>query len=360
MIADLRALFPSLLNTPRNFPCIKGCDEYSSRISTTALDTSLFTQTSLVSGDFSDAYTLSQLKRLQDSITTIGQLLKYEEYIVALMINLTTLIFTNSYFFTPFGLYLQGNGYPMGNFSSRDALDLDLVRTEIELLTSSFNFIKCIKDYGRMVDDISTIIQGDFTNTIKIILLMSKKYPTMPLNIQVSFLYSRFLDVHLYNILNPALPTYNLYSTLAWKEMNTFAYQPISSNKHPKYKDTIVSTTMHRIDRRCSAPRDKQHHARFIYRILQHRDQDMNRVRACMLKYKKSSSAKIKRPAVFKQGYKIHFDSSTKTHLFVRKIVESCDSKQLIRPIYVSHATLASLLCPKRSIISRVKAKFQK
>ena len=130
MISDLRSLFPSLVNKPRNFPCIKGCDEYSNRISSTSLDTSMFTKTCLISGDFSDAYTRSQLLRLQDSIRRIGAILKYDEYIIDLMIRLTILIFTNIYFYTPFGLYRQGHGYPMGNFSSRDAQIKSLLSQE--------------------------------------------------------------------------------------------------------------------------------------------------------------------------------------------------------------------------------------
>ena len=109
----------------------------------------------------------------------------------------------------------------MGGHASRDALDLDLVRSEFEILQSRLSFIGDIKEYGRMVDNINTVIQGDFGTTVKLILLMSKTYPTMPLNIQLSFCYSRFLDVHIYNVFTPKNPKYSLYTTLAWKESNS-------------------------------------------------------------------------------------------------------------------------------------------
>ena len=135
----------------------------------------------------------------------------------------------------------------MGGHASRDALDVDLVRSELEMMMSRIPLLEDIRHYGRMVDDIQNIMQGEFRNVIKTILLMAKTYPTMPLNIQLSFCYSRFLDVHLFNILYPSLTEYTLYSTLAWKEMNSFTYQPSTSNKHPHYLTSVVPITLHRI-----------------------------------------------------------------------------------------------------------------
>ena len=49
----------------------------------------------------------------------------------------------------------------MGGHSSRDALDVDLVRSEVEMLSSQFTFMDAVKEYGRMVDDISSIIHAN-------------------------------------------------------------------------------------------------------------------------------------------------------------------------------------------------------
>ena len=108
MQADLRTKFPHIIFPSRNFPCLKGCDEYSSRISSLSLKTSLFTQTVLMSGDFGDAYTLSQIARLKKSIRVLGELLEYLECKILLIQELVVLIFENCYFFTPYGLYKQG------------------------------------------------------------------------------------------------------------------------------------------------------------------------------------------------------------------------------------------------------------
>ena len=53
----------------------------------------------------------------------------------------------------------------MGGHSSRDALDIDLVRSEIEMLLSHVPLLEDIKEYGRMVDDIQNIMQvGDYNS----------------------------------------------------------------------------------------------------------------------------------------------------------------------------------------------------
>ena len=47
--------------------------------------------------------------------------------------------------------------------------------------------------YCRLVDDISIVLQCEFSTVKRVIELMANHYPNMPLNVQVSFGYSRFL-----------------------------------------------------------------------------------------------------------------------------------------------------------------------
>ena len=244
----------------------------------------------------------------------------------------------------------------MGGHASRDALDIDLVRTEIEMLMSGLPLLGDIKEYSRMVDDIQNIMQGEFRNVIKAVSFMARSYPTMPLNVQVSFCYSRFLDVHLYNILNTNSPVYNLYTTLAWKEMNSFCYSPASSNKYPQYLTSVVPITMHRIERRCTDKRDKQSHEAFMVRILESRGLDMTGVRKRMTVFKKRKTVRSSRSyTVSSRSYTVTYDSVSKTHEFVISMIRHSDTSQCMRPIHISHATLASVLCPKREIMKRVK-----
>ena len=89
-----------------------------------------------MSADFSDAYTLSLRQRLQDSLNMLGQMLDYSPSHISLMIGLVNIVFDNVYFFSIFGLQRSTKGYQMGGHSSRDALDIDLLRSEIELLST--------------------------------------------------------------------------------------------------------------------------------------------------------------------------------------------------------------------------------
>ena len=248
----------------------------------------------------------------------------------------------------------------MGGHASRDALDVDLARTELEILSSPYAFIADVKEYSRMVDDISTIVQGDFSSTVKLLILMARLYPDMPLNIQLSFCYSRFLDIHLYNIYTPSIEYYNLHTTLAWKDMNSFCYQPRWSNKPPLYKAAVVPITMHRIYKRCSLSSDRDHHRVFILRILQHRSQDMKLVAQSMAKYNKRlrttrNRAKSTTLSRYKQSYSVTYDSHTKSHVFVTGLVKRCDKHRIMRPILISLPSLASILCPKRAVITKLR-----
>ena len=108
---DVSGVFSHLTTVLRSFPCLKGCDEYSSRITSIPLQTSSFSQTVLLSGDFSDAYTESQTERLKGSIMYLGKIVHYDEYKIQLILKLVDLVFNNCYFFTPYGLYRQGIVY---------------------------------------------------------------------------------------------------------------------------------------------------------------------------------------------------------------------------------------------------------
>ena len=249
----------------------------------------------------------------------------------------------------------------MGGHASRDALDVDLARTELEMLMSGLEFVQNVLDYSRMVDDISSIVQGHFRNTTKLVLLMARSYPCMPLNVQLSFCYSRFLDIHIYNMFTPSQTTYNMYTTLAWKQMNSFCYQPLTSNKYPTYKDMVVPISLHRIDHRCTDSKDKAHHKTFIYKILESRSQDMDRVRRGFTKYSHNRKVKkvlnilpAKKTVRFKASYSVTYDATTKTHNFVNSIVKRCDIEGMLRPVHTSLPSLESVLCPKRPLIRRL------
>ena len=111
-----------------------GCDDYLDRLGRLQLDKNQFSNTFLISADFSDAFTETQIPRLQESISVIGSILKYQKQIIDLMLALVDLVFSNCYFLTPSGLYRQSKGMPMGDFSSRDGLDCALTASEYEII----------------------------------------------------------------------------------------------------------------------------------------------------------------------------------------------------------------------------------
>ena len=97
--------------------------------------------------------------------------------------------------------------------------------------------------------------QGNFRDLLLLLKTMAERYPSMPLNIQISFGYTRFLDLHVYNIV-PETPDshYSLTTTLAYKETSTFAYTSAKSNIHPDYKINVLSFRFH-----CTEPMQDVH-----------------------------------------------------------------------------------------------------
>ena len=129
----------------------------------------------------------------------------------------------------------------MGDYSSRNALDVELTSSEFEILNSIKILPLHVHLFCRLVDDISVITQGPFSEVVKLLELFSIKYPSqMPLNCQLSFGYSRFLDLHIYNMYDEKFPEadYKVSHTLAYKEVNSFNYTPASSNIHPSQPST--------------------------------------------------------------------------------------------------------------------------
>ena len=216
------------------FPVIYGCDEYSDQIQKVRFNRWTWSQTTLVTADFSDAYTRASLSDLQDSIEKLGEVADWPEPKVDLAKSLAKLVFENCFFDTPNGLMRQTQGFPMGGHSSREGLDNILLAREIELLNKGIrsDFLY----YFRLVDDISLGLKGDFSKVRGLLAEMSSLYPkAMPLNIQVSFGYSHFLDCHVHNFLQDSAEI-GLATSLAYKPLAKFDYVPFNSNIAPQYK----------------------------------------------------------------------------------------------------------------------------
>ena len=157
---------------------------------------------------------------------------------------------------------------------------------------------------------------------------MTKFYPPMDLNIQISFGYARYLDVHLMNVTRfNASESYSLYSTLGWKSQNSFLLVPSSSNKHPNYKEMAVSSNLNRIYKRCSLEVDKQHHISFLLNIMRNRKQNMVNVSIKVKKFFKKQRQPLseKKATMFDKSRRctrVLFDESTRSFFYVKKLID--------------------------------------
>ena len=154
LLKEMLLEFKNKFSEPIKYPVLSGCDDYLERLSSTNLSGEKFKLTTLVSADFGDAFTETSIPKLTETISKIGHILDYKDDHIEIMVDLVTLVFSNSYFFTPYGLYRQTKGMPMGVFSSRESLDVVLALSEFEILKTSIDLETDIKLYARLVDDI--------------------------------------------------------------------------------------------------------------------------------------------------------------------------------------------------------------
>ena len=356
MLGGFSLKFPTISNNQRiNFTVLKGCDDYIERVSNLKMDPEKMLKTALISADFGDAYTETGIKLIQKSVTEIGEIIGADTEKIDLIRRLVELVFSNCYFFTPFGLFRQTRGMPMGDVSSRDSLDIDLTNSEFKILSELSKSILKVHLYCRLVDDVSAIVQGEFSDIVALIQLMASKYPKMPLNVQISYGYSRFLDLHIFNICKPGLKDYKLVHSLAYKDHSSFSYTSMHSNIHEKYKHAIVPISLYRIHTRCTEQADKNHHLQFMSNVLTTRSQDPNIVHMKTKKFFMKKKNPIKKaPRFLKKTTPILFDKGNMRHVLMRRIFKKSFQTRLMI-VYKSKPSLGSILCPKRRIIRRLQ-----
>ena len=191
---------------------------------------------------------------------------------------------------------------------------------------------------------------------------MALHYPEMPLNVQISLGYSRFLDLHVYNIsaVEHEDETYTLCRVLAYKEVSSFSYTPACSNIYEGYKHAVVPVSLHRIHTKNILQADIDNHLHFMYKILQSRLQDPVQVKKKARKYflKRAADRKPenRKEKDVKDCCVVQFDRVTSRHIFIRSLLR----RSLVRMklMHKSGRSLGSLLCPKRKIIRVLSSIF--
>lgn len=198
-MTDLRNYFRIITNSDRKFPLITGCEQYSEHINDITLDGKSFFKTLLVTSDFKDAFTNATLVQLIDAIQRAGTWLKYSPVKIKLMIKLARLVIPLCTFNTPQGIVISNDGYPIGGHSSCECLNLNLLVCEMKTLMCLTPADDVLSSVCRLVDDVSYIFQGKFTDILATLSKFVHQYPPMELNVQMSPRLSCFLDYKIYN-----------------------------------------------------------------------------------------------------------------------------------------------------------------
>ena len=128
-----------------------------------------------------------------------------------------------------------------------------------------------------MVDDISAIFVCDLDIVYSNLVILAKNYPScMPLNIHISFGYSRFLDLIIIKLLQNDSSSRIIHTFLCFKELSQFDYVPFVSNVAPQYKGCIVPSFVHCASTLCSLSSSRAHNYSLLLKLLTRRGQDMD------------------------------------------------------------------------------------
>jgi hypothetical protein len=345
------------------YPIVLGTSSYLDRLSNVQLVTNEnWCNSWVVSGDFSDAYTLGTLDDLTIAVHNLSNLVGWAPHCVSLVIKLCNLVCKNCFFTTPFGIKHQSRGFPMGGHSSREILDTILLSCEYNILSS----ISGCCFYQRMVDDVSIIFICDLSTVHANLELMASKYPSsMPLNIQISFGYSRFLDLSIVKLFQNDPSSSIFHTFLCYKELTQFDYVPFTSNVAPLYKGCVVPGFIHRASTINSLASSRAHSYSLLLRILSCRNQEMNIIHQ---KFRRAIASIIrKQSSCFELGGNgvavVTYDHESKVHNLVVDIIRSSYlSIGTVPPaiIYKSLPRIMELLCSKRSDIRKIRAHLEK
>jgi hypothetical protein len=163
----------------------------------------------------------------------------------------------------------------------------------------------------------------------------------------------------IYNFIdNDDEDVYKMTTTLTWKKLNTYNYVGEDEHKYSRYKGAVVPTTLTRIFRRCSRHDERKHHDKFIFRILKTRRQCLKRIENKRERFFKGLGVGTKNKFRHdKMVFITTFDDVSNSHV-ISKDIYSNAAKFKFQIIYKSKPNTASLLCPKRKILTRVKQHF--
>ena len=187
---------------------------------------------------------------------------------------------------------------------------------------------------------------------IRILIKMATTYPNMPLNVQISQIFGKYLDMNIYNFLQEGNEEYNLTTTLTWKPLNTYSYLGEDDNKFDGYKGAVMPTTLNRLYRRCNRHDERTPHDRFITRILKTRSQADIRLKSEREKFfmKMNGKGKKKIDMAGLMTFGVTFDDVTNSHDISRKLLEKSATFKF-QTVHKSKPNIGSSLCPKRKVL---------
>lgn len=354
MINDLKLQFTEITKTKLKFPLINGCEQFREHVDGVNLNLGNFFTTVLITSDFKDAFTNLGIDHLINAIEIASDWLKYSKARRNLIIKLAKLVIPNCTFITPNGIILSRSGLPIGGHSSAECLNFTLLVNEIDIIMNLGKLADNILSFCRLVDDCSLIVKGNFGEIVKIIKKMADGYPDIELNMQLSPRFSSFLDYKLYNMF-PG--NSKIITAMQRKPLHSYNYIKPSSNCPENHKGCVITSTLHRIFRRCNTASDRVNEVTYTRAIMKSRgygnDVFDEKLRKFLMPKTKNITDHTKRIKS-----KVAFDGKTMVHEFICKVLERTRNHfGLKKPYIVPGKKVKDFIRTKRQIISDVAVK---
>ena len=337
-----------------------GSDEAMSMLKTETLSGSDWKETLEASGDFTDMYSNAKEDDLKDAYKLCFVFSNFNEDSQIYILTLLHIILQFNFFKEPSGIFTSKTGFAMGCMSSAISTDILLLASEYtSFLNLTLKQISSIKRYIRFRDDVSVRLQGKIEEIIVILKILITGYPSsIDFNIKITYLHNTFLNLRFYIIPNKK----DLSISILRKIHDKHDIVQSDSYNNPQYVGAALSTSAYNICQKTNHRFHKRHQYKIYKEILSakgYKTEDFNK-RLLSTKKKLKSETKTRPKMDKKYGGKITYDSVTKIHTYIIKLLKvSKFPKDTALPIAVGAKKVKNYVFTKQKFYKKLKKLYQ-
>ena len=359
-----KEVFTSLANAfERNFgrkcPVVLGSAQTSNLLKNEKCSNQDWMNSIEMSGDSTDMYSNANKQIVLEAYEFVFQFMDITPQEKSFFRLLIELEMTYNYFHEPTGIYTMTGGFAMGSHSSAIATDILLLTKEFKMFLKlkKLSLLSVIQRYLRFRDDVNAKLTGTDQQIVETLEILVTGYPKeIDYNVEVFFLKNEFLDFRFFS--KPKSDS--LVISVNRKKQTKFDIVRGFSVTNPTYLTSAVYSAAYSIVRNTNTKSGEKHEQRIFNSILKKRGYSSNQLSKAIVKAKDRIAGKSTVNKFFtgdkKYSGKIAFDSHTKLHMFILKLVKQSKLPSTLRnPIVVGHKKTINYVFTKRKFLNTLK-----